>query len=153
MMCGNYMAHTTNDICTTKVLQNQLENDFKEEVIMKGRVNYQCNKFWTKGNNVMADDCVSRCIDVKKGIITCDYEDEKSAMMSSKYRILNTAYWLTEIKVVGELRGQRIGVREGVDRVNSETIRLGGLVISKCYIYKYRLKPPIHMTKVESWED
>ncbi len=153
MMCGNYMAHTTNYICTTKVLQNQLENDFKEAVIMKGRVNYQCNKFWTKGNNVMADDCVSRCIDVKKGIITCDYEDAKSAMMSSKYRILNTAYWLTEINYVGKLSGQKLVVIDEVDRLDSQTVSFVGLVISKSDIYKYGLKPPIHMTKVESWKD
>lgn len=152
MMCGNYIAYHTNYICTTKVLQNQLRDDFGEAFVMKGRSNYKCDKFWTKDNDITAGDCVGKCMDVKKGIINCEYETAKDNMFQSKYRVLNTAYWLCETNYVGKLSGEKLVVIDEADRLDGETVNFIGLVISKDDIYKYRLKAPTHMTKVESWK-
>lgn len=153
MMCGNYMAYTTNYICTTKVLQNQLKDDFDEAFVMKGRNNYVCNKFWTVNNPIMANDCVGKCMDVKKGLIGCDYEIAKEMMFASKYRVLNTSYWLCETNYVGKLSNEKLCVIDEADRLDSEAVNFIGLVISKGDIYKYRLTAPTHLTKVESWKE
>lgn len=152
MMCGHNMAYTTNYICTTKVLQNQLKNDFDEAFVMKGRNNYICDKFWTKDNPITAGDCVGKCMDVKKGLIGCAYEEAKENMFRSKYRVLNTAYWLCETNYVGKLSNEKLVVIDEADRLDSEAISFIGLVISKYDINKYRLTAPTHLTKVESWK-
>jgi Rad3-related DNA helicase len=151
MMSGNRMSYTTNYVCTTKVLQNQLKDDFNEAYVMKGRGNYKCNKFWTDDNNITAGDCASKCTDVKDGKISCDYEVAKSEMFRSRYRVLNTAYWLAEANYVGKLSKQKFVVIDEADRLDAEAINFIGLVLTKFDIQKYGLTAPVRITKWEAW--
>ncbi len=152
MMSGNKLSYTTNYVCTTKVLQNQLKDDFNEAYVMKGRSNYKCNKFWTTDNKITAGDCASKCDDVKGGKLPCDYEDAKAAMFKAKYRVLNTAYWLAECNYVGKLSKQKFVVIDEADRLDGEAVNFIGLVVSKFDIKKYGLKAPAKITKWEAWK-
>ncbi len=149
MMSGYHMSYTSNYVCTTKVLQNQLKDDFGEAVVMKGRKNYICNKF----DNLTAGDCVSKCSEVVGGKLNCNYEDAKLEMFNSKYRILNTAYWLAEANYIGKLSRQKFVIIDEADKLDPECVSFVGLVLNKFDIKKYRLSAPKFITKLESWKE
>jgi len=149
MMAGFKMNHTVNYVCTTKMLQDQLKYDFPESVVIKGRSNYQCNKY----GQLTAGDCSKKCAEYEEGHLPCNYEDEKSRMLRSKYRVLNTSYWLSEANFAGRLSNQKLVVLDEADRLENELTGFIGLNISKHEIQTYGLNPPKYVTKLESWID
>jgi len=80
-----YLVHT-------KLLQNQITNDFPEAESLFGRNNYPCRR----NEDVTCEDCTStskqRCDFKKSG---CLYETRKKEVLKAKYRILNYSYYLS----------------------------------------------------------
>lgn len=163
MSASNMNIKHTNYICSTKALQSQLVDDFPEAMVLRGRGNYKCNKYsWLK-----ADTCLEKCEEYKARQIPCEYYDQKLAVISAQYRVLNTAYLLNEANYVGcfgaktktnsdghELtRRQELIIIDEADTLESNFLNFVGLKITNKNIDKFNLDAPKYVTKVEAWID
>jgi Rad3-related DNA helicase len=98
MITGAYYGQFTY-LVSSKQLQDQLESDFPEVVVMKGRNNYSCTKF----PMLSAAECLHTSQDpCKYKHVQCPYESAKKRAMSAKYRVLNYHYFLNEVNYVGK---------------------------------------------------
>ena len=147
MMAGYSLAQHVNYICTTKFLQTQIQDDFPEASTIKGRGNYVCSLF----KHLTASSCLKKCGEYISGDINCDYYEAKKEVLRSKYRILNTSYYLAECNYVGQFSDQEVVVIDEADRLEDELINFISLNISAKDISKYNLNPPKFVTKLESW--
>jgi ATP-dependent DNA helicase DinG len=147
MMAGSNLAHHVNYVCTTKFLQTQIQEDFPEASTIKGRNNYVCGLF----KHLTASSCLKKCDEYTAGEIGCDYYDAKKEVLSSKYRILNTSYYLAECNYVGRFSEQEVVVIDEADKLEDEIISFISLNISVRDIGKYGLKPPRDTGDLLSW--
>ncbi len=155
MMAGyRYKVDHINYICSDKMLQRQLLNDFKEAFLLMGRSNYTCNLY----SQLKADSCISQCIEYKGDrkndiapTINCEYNDTKLEMLDSKFRILNTSYLLAESNFVGELSNQEFVIIDEADTLDSQLISFIQLQIYETQNKKCGLGYPKHITKVNDW--
>ena len=147
MMAGDSLADQVNYVCTTKFLQAQIQNDFPEASTIKGRNNYACNLF----KHLTASSCLKKCDEYISGDIGCGYYEAKKEVLRSKYRILNTPYYLAECNYVGRFSEQQVVVIDEADKLEDEIISFISLNISARDINKYGLKPPRDTGELLSW--
>ena len=147
MMAASNLAHHVNYVCTTKFLQAQIQNDFPETSAIKGRNNYVCNLF----KHLSASSCLKICDEYQSCEIRCDYYDAKNKVLKSKYRILNTPYYLAECNYVGQFSDQEVVVIDEADRLEDELINFISLNITARDIDKYGLKAPRNTDELLSW--
>ncbi len=147
MVAGHNLAHHVNYVCTSKFLQTQIQDDFPEAKVIKGRHNYVCNLF----KHLSASSCLKKCAEYMSGKIHCDYYDAKGEVLRNRYRILNTAYYLTECNYVGQFSDQELVIIDEADTLEDELIKFVSLNISSNDIRKYGLSTPKYVTKLESW--
>jgi ATP-dependent DNA helicase DinG len=108
-----YLVHS-------KVLQNQLLQDFPEAVVLFGRANYPC-LLWEK-EGLDCGMCTHQPPSAicpyapKKGVASkCLYEMAKHAALASRYRVLNYDYFITEANFVGRFSDQDFVVCDEAD--------------------------------------
>ena len=155
-------------ICTTKQLQDQLQNDFPNAVVLKGRSNYKC----LKGQNLTAEHCTRtlakrNCKECKysrceghtnsnyNGPCGCERECEylltKQAALRASLAILNIHLFMTEANMVGGFSGWPFVVVDEADTLENSMLSYIELVITKANIDSLDLDPPKYKTKEESW--
>lgn len=135
-------------VCSSKMLQDQLHNDFPEASLLKGRSNYTCNL----NPNYNAGDCDAKCEEFESGEIDCDYEGEKRKALSSKYTILNTSYYLAEINNVGRFSKRNTVIIDEADGLEDSLVDYISLEVHPKVIQKYNLGQPEYVTKLDSWK-
>ena len=164
------IAHNTSQkslyICSSKMLQNQLHNDFPEAKILKGRGNYQCNLH----RSLSADSCIEKCHPYKKKLkcrncnssceycefdkhmmIDCNYYDTKFDVLKSKYAILNTHYYLNELNYSGSFKNYKTVIIDEADTLEGVLTDFISFSIHPNLLKKYNLQEPEYVTKLESW--
>lgn len=140
--------HQTLYVCSSKMLQEQLHDDFSEAVLLKGRSNYQCNLY----PRCTADECDEKCFEYTSNEIKCNYEDTKKRALSSKYTILNTFYYLTEINNVGRFSPRNSVIVDEADVFEDSLIDFISLEVTPRIIDKHDLGTPDKVTKLDSWK-
>lgn len=135
-------------VCTSKMLQEQLHDDFPEAVLLKGRANYTCNLYPLNS----ADTCDTKCEDYTRGEIACDYEDKKKEALKSKYTILNTSYYLNEANNVGRFSHRNSVIIDEADVFEDSLIDFISLELTDRVISKYSLSTPDKVTKLDAWK-
>jgi Rad3-related DNA helicase len=149
--CAGHYKNSINQtlyVCSGKMLQEQLHNDFPEAMLLKGRSNYTCNL----NPNYTAEDCDEKCSEYELGEMDCAYESAKSFAMSSKYTILNTSYYLTEINYIGRFSNRNTVIIDEADGLEDSLVDFISLEVHPKAIQKYNLGQPEYVTKLDSWK-
>lgn len=167
MMIGHYTTNKSLYICSSKILQTQLHNDFPEAKILKGRGNYQCNLH----KSLSADSCIEKCMSYKKKLecykcnsvnctncqydgyefINCNYYDTKFNVLKSPYAILNTHYYLNELNYSGSFKNYQTVIIDEADVLEEILTNFISFSIYPNLLKKYNLQEPEYVTKLESW--
>ncbi len=141
-------------LVSSKQLQDQLEKDFPEVEIMKGRNNYACTLMPGK----MADACTHSkkmpCPFRKK---MCPYDRKKKKVLKAKYRVLNYHYFLTEANYIGGFSGNQILICDEADLLESILTDFVNLQISGKLMREFKIEPPKFKTAeakegVKNWK-
>lgn len=133
-------------------LQDQLEADFPEVVVMKGRSNFVCNALpWRT-----AADCYHSKTRPCDKILQCDYRRHKAACLEHPYKVLNYSYLLHEANNVGKFSGFPVIIADEADVLESLITDYISLQISGRLIKELRLGSPKRKTAeakdgVDSW--
>ena len=111
----------------SKVLQSQITSDFPEANSLFGRSNYPC----AAHNGLTCDECFhtkeAPCDNKKQG---CVYEMEKRKVLSSRLRILNYDYLLSEANYVGKFSGSQFNVVDEADNLENTLINFVALTFT-----------------------
>lgn len=142
-------------LVSSKQLQDQLEHDFPEAKILKGRSNYACRN--RKGRTCA--ECVHTKVlpcgyDTNK---SCKYKTQKSDVEKAKFRILNYHYFLHEANHVGKFSDFSVIIADEADMIESLLTDFVGLNISGSRLKELRIDPPKNKTSkakngVENWK-
>lgn len=127
----------------SKQLQNQLQSDFPEIEILKGRSNYPCNL----SSELTCAECIHSSLfkcPHKHG--DCTYDNQKALVLNSPYRLLNYAYFLTEANFVGKFSNQKILLCDEADSVESLLTDFISLSIPGYVFKKLNIKKPKYKT-------
>uniref|UniRef100_A0A6M3L994 Putative helicase n=1 Tax=viral metagenome TaxID=1070528 RepID=A0A6M3L994_9ZZZZ len=152
-MCAgaNYSGFTY--LVSSKALQGQIQNDFLEVAVMKGRSNYECGY----NHNMNCDECMHgslfQCELYKDN---CPYEIQKRKVLGSKYRLLNYSYYLSECNYVGKFSGSPIVFADEGDLLENLLADFINLSISPRIVKKLQIPKPKFITAeakngIESW--
>jgi len=117
MTCG-VMAGQANYLCSTKILQTQLVQDFSEARSLWGRGNYECLLDKSK----FCDQCASTESNPCQYSDLCIYRVEKQKAIQSSLRILNYSYFLVETQFSGRFSGTPLTIIDEVDALESTLI-------------------------------
>lgn len=137
-------------LVSSKQLQDQLENDFPEAKILKGRSNYAC----LNRNGRMCAECVHTkvlpCVysDGNKFVDCCIYKTKKSDVEKAKFRILNYHYFIHEANHVGKFSNFPVIIADEADMIESLLTDFVGVNISGYRLKKLGIEPPKNKTSV-----
>jgi Rad3-related DNA helicase len=154
MTCG-VMAGSANYLCSTKILQSQIVNDFPESRILWGRANYLC----ALDNSKNCDQCSSTKINQCPVIHQCLYKKEKQKVLDSPLRILNFSYAIAEQMYAGKFKGTPLTVVDECDSLESTLISTVQLSFNERSLFKLGLESgPSRKTVtakdgIESWKE
>ena len=151
------IGHKSVYTVSTKILQDQIAQDFPEAVVLKGRSNYPCPRYrhiLHFGKPAMADSCS------KKGCAylldsDCQYENTKLSALRSPYRTLNLSYLLTEANGPGGFSNQELVILDEADNVEQELVGYISLELGKRdkeLLGSYNLSEPEYLSKQETWK-
>lgn len=141
-------------LVSSKQLQNQLQHDFPEMAVMKGRNNYPCLKI----PGAKCDECVhskATPCDKKRD---CIYEVQKKWVLNSKYRLLNYHYFLFETNFVGKFSDQPMVICDEGDLLEGLLAGFVSLTIPGRMVRQLNINPPKYLTtssefSVDNWRD
>ena len=145
-------------ICSTKILQDQLTNDYPGIPILKGRNNYPCvyNRMRESSfPQITCEDCLAELdedSDTGDCKLNCIYEIQKKKALNAQMAILNTTYYLTEINYVGRFSKRDMVIVDECDLLEKEILRFVSLSVSDRQMERFKLEPPQYKTKVEAWK-
>lgn len=127
----------------SKILQTQYTDDFPEARSLFGRANYDCLQ--TPGNS--CEDCTSNEYGICRHHLAykkitkneydndlsepCPYKIQKFKVLSSRYRILNYDYFLSETNYIGNFSGQEFVVIDEADSLEATLISFVTLTFTK----------------------
>ena len=127
----------------SKILQTQYTDDFPEARSLFGRSNYDC----LQNPGTTCEDCTSNEHSVckhhmaYKNISTgklegdysnpCLYKIQKHKVLSSRYRILNYDYFLSEANYIGKFSGQDFVVIDEADSLEATLINFVTLTFTR----------------------
>ena len=145
-------------LCSTKMLQDQLTNDYPGIPILKGRNNYPCayNQMTSSSfPQITCDDCIAEIgeeneNDCKKS--KCIYEIQKKIALKSQIAILNMTYFITEANFIGRFKECDMICVDECDLLEREMLRFVSLSISDRQMERFSLEPPQYKTKFEAWK-
>lgn len=122
---GAYLVHS-------KVLQNQITADFPEAESLFGRANYPCIAAEEDNQELTCGDCFHTKLNpCKYKKHECVYDVRKEEVLSSRFKILNYDYYLSEINYVGRFSGDRVVVIDEADSLENTLINFTTLVFTK----------------------
>ena len=144
----SYMTHS-------KILQNQITEEFPEARSLFGRGNYPC----LVGGGNMCDTCFHDGKDIiceKKG--ACLYEVAKLATLRHDKRILNYDYFMYEANYVGRFSDQEFVVVDEADNLENALVNFVSLKFSDFAFKRLGLEGPARKTAtsrrgIEPWVD
>jgi len=97
MAAGSHYSNFTY-LVSSKALQGQLQNDFPEVAVMKGRNNYVC----LYNQDLNCDQCMHKVlIQCEYYKDRCPYEVQKRIALGSRWRLLNYHFYLYETAYAG----------------------------------------------------
>jgi Rad3-related DNA helicase len=129
-----YLVHS-------KALQEQLQSDFPEFEILKGRSNYQCgiNPFQT----------TDMCSKLHKASCSfCPYKIQKNKVLKHPLRVLNYAYFITEANYAGSFAAANIpiGIFDEADMIETLLTDFISLSITDRDIQRLGVRAPKYRT-------
>ena len=102
----------------SKILQRQITDDFPEARSLFGRSNYPC----IANESLSCDECSHTKQTPCNSKSDCIYEVEKKAVLTSRLRILNYDYLLSEINYVGRFSGSPFNIIDEADNLEGTLI-------------------------------
>lgn len=124
-------------IVHSKLLQEQIIEDFPEAQLLKGRANYPCGIDNTRqANNCPKNKCIN----------TCAYKIQKQIVKSHNLRILNYAYFITETNFIGGFSGCNFIVLDEADMLDHLLTNFISLNITERDIGRLKLHAPRYKT-------
>jgi len=154
MTCG-VMAGLANYLCSTKILQTQLVQDFDSARSLWGRNNYECLLDRSK----FCDQCASTELNPCHYSSSCLYRVEKQKAIESSLRILNYSYFLVETQFSGRFSGTPLTIIDEVDALESTLIGHIALSFTERSLFRLGMESgPSRKTVtskdgLESWKD
>lgn len=148
-------------LCSSKQLQRQLVEDFKEAKVMKGRNNFPCVQHY----GFSASDCrhskSNPCASNKGGKCDrteCLYKLEKCSVAAHPYQILNYHYFLFESTYIGWFSDYPIVIADEADVLDNILTDFISLGITQKVIDELNLSLPYRKTTqaqdgLSSWVD
>ncbi|GAF78117.1 unnamed protein product, partial [marine sediment metagenome] len=148
-------------MCTTKQLQDQVQEDFPYAEVLKGRANYPtrnhpeiaCDMCQLSKTVHECDYCAVGVGVDGKTIHDCPYQNAKKRLLAADLGIVNTALFLTEGNYVGRLSGFPQVVLDEADTIEGQLMAFAELRVSKRVIRLLKLEAPKHVTVEEDWVD
>lgn len=142
-----YMVHS-------KVLQNQVTEDFPEARSLFGRANYSC----TMDAELSCDECIHSKHYPCEYKYTCPYEVQKRVVLGARLKILNYDYFLSEVNYVGRFRDANFLIIDEADNLENTLINFCTLTFSQYAINRLGLGEPARKTAkskegIEPWRD
>jgi len=151
-MVMGYLAGGCVYLCSSKALQDQLEEEFPEAEKIRGRSNYPClrNRFLT----------AAECIPNKKDCEfydKCPYRLQKERVVRARFKILNYAYYITEVNYVGEFKDQPLVICDEADVLENIIVGFVKLRIYTGIVKQFKLGAPKFKTSkaaggIEAWK-
>ena len=117
-MTSGIIAGGVNYLCSTKVLQEQVVRDFPEARSIWGRGNYICLADARKN----CDECTATRMSPCHTANSCLYKIAKQKVLDCRYRILNYAYYLTEIQYAGRFSGFPLTIVDEADSLEGSLV-------------------------------
>jgi len=127
----------------SKILQTQYTDDFPEARSLFGRANYDC----LANTGSTCEDCTSNEYSICRHHLAykkitkneydndlpepCPYKIQKFKVLSSRYRILNYDYFLSETNYIGNFSGQEFVVIDEADSLENTLINFVTLTFTK----------------------
>jgi Rad3-related DNA helicase len=148
-------------LCSSKMLQDQIEGDFSEAALLKGRANYMCPylqdqvQYRSRGTVISADDCVGAKRCPKEFQETCPYRLQKAMVKESEFKVLNYQYFLAECQTVKSVFSNLSPwvVCDEADLLDTILVNAISFVISRKAMERYNLPPPDMKTKLWAYHE
>jgi Rad3-related DNA helicase len=149
-----YMVHS-------KILQNQITEDYPEARSLFGRANYPC----LMDQELTCDECVSTKANPCRDKISksfpegnCPYELAKQFTLRATLKILNYDYFLSEVNYVGRFAGADFLIIDEADNLENTLINFCTLTFSQYALNRLGLGEPARKTAnskvgIEPWKD
>ena len=145
-------------LCSSIMLQHQIEKDFPEFKVMFGRSNFPCNLI---PGRTAADCPYIGLKEAKQNCIEengCPYEKRKHEVLASDYQCLNYTYFLFESNYVGRFSKYSLIICDEADVLEKVITNFIKLNISENILKKFRLPLPKFKTAtakngVASWKE
>src|SRR5271157_5029416 len=142
-----YMVHS-------KILQNQITEDFPEARSLFGRSNYTC----TAISDVSCEECIHTKYHPCEYKQSCPYEVKKREVLAAQLKILNYDYFLSEANYVGRFAGAPFLIIDEADNLENTLINFCTLTFSQYAIGRLGLGEPARRTAkskegIEPWKD
>jgi Rad3-related DNA helicase len=157
MTAGSSMGGVTY-LVHSKILQNQITDDFPEAKSLFGRSNYTC----LINPAITCDECHSTKSSPCDKKYSCLYEVKKREVLAAKYKILNYDYFLSEANYVGRFSGAPFVVIDEADNLENTLINFTTLTFTPYALRRMDmldLSATLKMTSkfkdqlLESWKD
>lgn len=102
----------------SKILQNQITEDFPEAKSLFGRSNYPC----MDKAGLTCEECYHTKATPCNLKWNCKYEKAKRDVLSSRLRILNYDYLLTETNYIGKFSGSKFNIIDEADNLENSLV-------------------------------
>lgn len=123
-------------LCSTRMLQSQIAQDFAESKVLWGRANYICLLDKTKN----CDQCSATKTNPCQMAHRCLYKVAKKQALDSPLRTLNYSYLLAEIQFAGRFSGTPFTVIDECDALESVLINTVQLSFTERSLFRLGLQ-------------
>jgi ATP-dependent DNA helicase DinG len=130
-------------LCSSKILQDQLEREFPEVKVMKGRNNFACLRNPLLDAGLCTHTRENPCFHKKSD---CPYEVQKAAVLAWPIRVLNYPYLLFEANHVGNFSGQETIICDEADTLKDAIAGFVNLTVSMKAVQFYKFPEPEYKT-------
>lgn len=163
-------------VCTTKMLQHQVIEDFKYARVLKGRTNYTPTKVTTReasgyrqgykgmdATGITCADCDAAPSDApleEQSCSYCEYVEEcpykvaRDEALVAPVGVLNTSYLLAECNGPGKFKGRELVIADEADLLERELLGYVELRLGKRIVELLGVEVPkkgSHMTTIRKW--
>lgn len=152
-MALGYASGGVTYLCSSKSLQDQLEEEFPEAEKIRGRSNYRCLLNW----GLTAAECIPGAKQYCKHYSECLYRLQKEKVERASLKILNYHYYLNETNYVGKFSGSKLVICDEADVLETILVNFIKLRISTEAVRRYKLGAPRFKTSqakgaVDAWK-
>lgn len=129
-------------LCSTKMLQEQLQKDFPEARVMMGRSNFPCLRL----KMLTAENCTHTKGNPCQHFSRCPYRVQKKIVAAHPIKILNYPYYINECFYAGEFGNNRLVVCDEADLMEKAVIGFINVTITPRMQDELRLTTPAYKT-------